>query len=389
MAKTSASTRRTFRTPKKKASKSRSEVYVLNRKYMGDEPVFPAGTVFDRGSSAYVRALNWYHAMCDKGDAREYLEAYAVGRSDIASKLTSITDRQIPFTAAWIARLIMRGVKIDNGPEFIAESIKNSVRASTSTSSIITLDSEDEMDVAQQPVVKTRRAGPVTAKMPLRVLIDTIENHLCGEEMDIFETMRNTSFPISMVDELLSIYEPLIGECERAIKGNKEDMEYVKARWKDQKPKDSLARLRKIVEDAQRYKGVKKTVKRQRKPRPVTTEKLLKRFKFMKECPDLKAASVDPSRIVGAKEVWALNTKYKTLTVYRADEKLTVNGVRIAGYNPELSESRTTGRKTQSVVNDVLSLGKVPLKKYMDSVKGTNRPVNDRFTEDTLILRVI
>ena len=54
----------TRRTPKK-IRVSRSESYIINQKYLGDEKVFTEPLT----SAQYTGALTWYNYMCDNSDA--------------------------------------------------------------------------------------------------------------------------------------------------------------------------------------------------------------------------------------------------------------------------------------------------------------------------------
>ena len=122
----------------------------------------------------------------------------------------------------------------------------------------------------------------------------------------------------------------------------------------------------------------------------IPVEKKLARFSYMKESPELKVASHNPVKIIGAKEVWSYNTKYDIVNVFRAqDEKgLSVDGVRISGYNTKTSKGKKVRKWRDQVIKDVTSLPRVPLRKYMDTLKPADFPANDRFTDQILILRV-
>ena len=53
----------------KEVRKTKTENYLINLKYLGDEPSF----VGEVTSSQYGKALTWYTYMCTTSDAREYL----------------------------------------------------------------------------------------------------------------------------------------------------------------------------------------------------------------------------------------------------------------------------------------------------------------------------
>ena len=73
----------TKRTPKVTRT-TKSEQYIINKKYLGDEPVFTEKL----SQTDFINALNWYGYMCNTDDAREYLIDYIklTGKSDDNAK---------------------------------------------------------------------------------------------------------------------------------------------------------------------------------------------------------------------------------------------------------------------------------------------------------------
>ena len=55
---------------KKKQKVSKSETYLVNLKYLGEEPKNIKTNV------DYMKALTWYGSMCTTSDARQYLKDY-------------------------------------------------------------------------------------------------------------------------------------------------------------------------------------------------------------------------------------------------------------------------------------------------------------------------
>jgi hypothetical protein len=83
--------------------------------------------------------------------------------------------------------------------------------------------------------------------------------------------------------------------------------------------KEDIQFLNRIIEEAERYViGVKQS-RAPRKKKIVPVDKKLKTFKYQKEDKDFKISSVDPSKIIGAQEIWTFNTKYKIITVIRTN----------------------------------------------------------------------
>ena len=147
-----------------------------------------------------------------------------------------------------------------------------------------------------------------------------------------------------------------------------------------------------IVEDAQKYGDVTKKLRAPRKPRAVSIDKKIKGLKFQKEDKKFKIASVNPERIIGASELWTFNTKYKTLTVFRAADRggLQVKGTSIINYDEANSVTKRTGRKAEYFVERVLNGGKIVLRKLTEEEGiGSETPLANRINENTILLKIV
>ena len=114
---------------KKKFRVTKSETWLVNHKYLGDEPLLKD----DYSAAQFGNALTWYNYMLSTNDAREYLETYLKhnNRLSEAKKIKSIPDTWIPTTAAWISRIIMRGTNLSyNSLEFLENSLQSAFKKS-------------------------------------------------------------------------------------------------------------------------------------------------------------------------------------------------------------------------------------------------------------------
>jgi len=145
-----------------------------------------------------------------------------------------------------------------------------------------------------------------------------------------------------------------------------------------------------MVQDCVDYAKVGKTVKKARKKKLPSKEKLLKTFKFLEKDDNFKIASIDPGKIIGAIELWTFNVKYKILTVYRANDRagLSVKGCSVVNYDDKTSISKTVGRHTDEKIQQVLTGGKIILKRLMDTITSKQLKIG-RVTKDIILLKVI
>jgi hypothetical protein len=136
---------------------------------------------------------------------------------------------------------------------------------------------------------------------------------------------------------------------------------------------------------------VAKVVRAPRKKKPVSTEKIVSKLKFKKEDPTLGIVSLNPTQILGAKEVWSFNTKTRKISRFIADDiqgPLNVRGASLIGYNEAKSVSKNL-RKPAEQLAEFKKSGKVQLRTFMDNIKAVEIKANGRMNEDTVILKIL
>ena len=126
-----------------------------------------------------------------------------------------------------------------------------------------------------------------------------------------------------------------------------------------------------------------------RAKKAVPAEKIVAKLKYMKTNEPLKLVSVNPTDIIGCKELWVYNTKNRKLGRYVAEEykDLGVKGTTITGFNETLSVCKTL-RKPEEKLKEFKAAGKVQLRKFLDEINATDTKMNGRLNEETILLRV-
>ena len=352
---------------KKQPRKTRSEVYLVNFKYLGDEPD-PAKfkTVSDT-----IRAYTWYNSMCEEADARQYLKDYF---TDLVKQVDLISKEWIPWTQAWQCRIATRLNKKLEDEKSVREAIMVVVARSRPV---------EEKPKADKPDIQARmreRASDIIGD--IEAMLDT------GEAFSLYDWLKKNEIPAMYAAKIADFYKPLFQEYYDALSGDKDVLEgyrnvskaYLKAR---------ATQVATIIEDANKYGSNTKKLRVPRKKKPMSVEKKLKYFRYQKEDKEMKLASVAPESVVGAQELWTYNTKYKTLTIFRAIDRggLDVKRSNIVNYDEKATSTRRTGRQAEKLVKQVLDGGKVTLRKLMDELKEAT--LQDRINENTILLRIV
>ena len=119
-------------------------------------------------------------------------------------------------------------------------------------------------------------------------------------------------------------------------------------------------------------------------------EKIVAKLKYMKTNEPLKLVSINPTDIIGAKELWIFNTKTRKLGKYIAAEyqDLGVKGTTITGFNEHTSVQKTV-RKPEEKLKEFKAAGKVQLRKFLEDINATDTMMNGRINEDTVLLKAV
>ena len=129
--------------------------------------------------------------------------------------------------------------------------------------------------------------------------------------------------------------------------------------------------------------------KKPRAKKSVPAEKLVAKLKYSKTNEPLKLVSINPTDIIGAKELWIFNIKTRKLGKYVAGEfsDLGVKGTSITGFDEYKSVQKTL-RKPEEQLKEFKAAGKVQLRKFLDDIKAVDIKLNGRINEDTILLKV-
>jgi hypothetical protein len=206
----------------------------------------------------------------------------------------------------------------------------------------------------------------------------------------LYEWLKGRQIPAAYCPAIISHYAPVLDELLEALEGKDEQLKEAYRHYTKKQLKERIEFFNSLITDAERYGSVTKKTRAPRKPRPVSIEKKLKNLKFQKEDNSFKIASINPEKIIGCQELWTFNTKYKTLTVFRAIDRggLQVKGTSIINYDESNSFTKRTGRKPEEYVKRVLDGGKIVLRKLMEELK-SDAPLAFRINENTILMKVV
>jgi hypothetical protein len=187
------------------------------------------------------------------------------------------------------------------------------------------------------------------------------------------------------------IFERRIAEYERVVECKDKDLNEAYSNFSKVDMKKLLSILTNLYSACDMVQEVAKVVRAPRKKKPVSTEKIVSKLKYKKEDSTLGIVSLNPTQILGAKEVWSFNTKTRKISRFVADDvqgPLSVKGASLIGYNEAKSVSKNL-RKPVEQLAEFKKAGKVQLRTFMDGIKAVEIKANGRMNEDIVILKIL
>lgn len=365
----------------KKIRTTKNEAYLVNIKYMGTEPIHNG----EISNVEYIKTLNWYNTMSDIKEAREFITLYLKqqNRLEDIKLLKRVPDSFVPLTAAWLCRMVERGYSLKEKDILFIEG-----RLKESFSHV-------------EPVKEQEKKGEVVSiqdrikEKTSEIIADIehiVDNRDSMRDFSLYEWLKGKQIPATYSSAIIKAYQGWLNELLDAYEGSDPDLkEGYRRQTKTQIAKD-IVFFNMLVDDAQKYGDVTKKMRAPRKPRTISIDKKIKGLKYQKEDIAFKIASVNPEKIIGASELWTFNTKYRTLTVFRAIDRggLQVKGTSIINYDEANSSTKRTGRKAEHFIDRVLNGGKIVLRKLMEEEGiGSETPLTNRINENTILIRIL
>jgi len=353
----------------------------LDQKYLGEEPTWENQQLLteDEIQSKIAAAYNWYNYFANPKMNREFLTEFMVdsGMSKAAVQMMNKVDDHHILPSTWkMARMITMGY---DAPKIRREILFN-----------------DIVEIVKRGIAIAEAERPPSAMSKSTVtnnLLADVESMVDANDEQLtkfYELLKNKAPKPAMATDIANYYQPWVDEMKEAYTTKDTDFKYAYRHMSKKQIKDRIALFEGIINDCKSYVGNnrKAVVRKPRKIKPKSDTVIVKNLKYQKEDVDLKIVSIDPTKIVGAKELWTFNTKYNVLAHYVSDTGLSVKGTTIQNVNDKLSSQKKL-RKPDQVLPDITgSTSKAAIRSFEAITTKASEP-NGRVNEYTVLLRAI
>lgn len=351
-------------------------------RYLGNEPTWATQPNRER-TSALIRAYSWYNYFFAAKEAKPmFLQWVELKRSrDEARQLKGLHESHFDLTMCWMARMNLMGL------EFTAEEAAKMEQKIQALHEI------------RQPVVELE----VREKKP------TIQDHIRAKTLDIageldhvfdefvragaktvttnpIDVMRSMNLVPNQVSVIQDIWTRELTELQAAQ--TDKDVAECYDKYTRIQLRNMVKFVEQILADCASYVQVKKVERKPRAKKAKPPAQIVKRFRFLKEFPDLKLKSESPEKLVASQEAWLFDVKRRKLIHAVADlnaGSMTVNGMTLVGCG-EADTVMKTIRKPEELAQ-FLREGKPGMRKWFKDIKTTEAKWNGRSNEHLIILK--
>jgi uncharacterized protein (DUF433 family) len=360
-------------------------------KYIGHEPDWKFQPTEENRISAFSKAFAWYNYHYGKKDAKDMLCQYLEinQRAKDAKLMRGIPDSQIRLTPAWVCRMTLMGLVLNEHEQgIIVEQIANMLKIKQEVKKVI---NEAEAAVAKLTIQDHLREKVSECAGELEGMFDDFI--AAGAKMSAdwkpIAQIRGMNISPNMVGTIADVWKIRLAEFEEVLEGADADLVEGYSHLNKNQIKQCVKFIEQVIADCGNYVQIKKVERKPRAKKAVSPEKLSAKFKYLKDFAELKLTSVTPAQLVNASEAWLYDTKKRKLIHVMADAHLgtfSVKGSAIVGFDTMQTVQKTLRRPAEQL-KELLTGGKPAARKVFKDIKSTETKYNGRGNENLIILK--
>jgi hypothetical protein len=361
-------------------------------KYVGFEPEWKFQPTEENRISSLANAFQWYNYHYGKREAKEMLCHYLEinHRPKDAKLMRGISDSQIRVTPAWVCRMTLLGLALNEHEQSIID------------------EQISQMLKSKQEIKKAAATDEENAQVKL-----TIQDHLrekaseCAGELegmfDDFITagakmsadfkpialIRGMNISPQMIPNITKVWDLRLAEFNEVLEGEDEQLVEGYSHLSKAQLKQCVKFCETVLADCSSYISIKKVERKPRAKKAISPERQSSKFKYLKEFVELGLKSETPAKLVGASEAWLYDSVKRKLIHVMADAHLgtfTVKGSAIIAFDA-LTTVQKTLRKPAEQIKAVMSGGKPAMRKSFGDIKSTETKFTGRGNENMIILK--
>jgi len=374
---------------KKKQLKTRANRKTIDEIHYGPEP--SGDDYFENKSLNHF--FSWYNYMWDRKTTERVILQYSLEHG--YKNARQFKKLYVPGTIAYIIRGLEVGLKFPDHRDYPNEGTSGWQKH---------LHSELRSYNKKALKLKNEKSNTDTVvkkKLTVQENIDNKVIDLLGEveyavdvwdskPFDMYNYLTDNKVSSAVANKIPEHYMGIVLEVQEAIEGKDEQLKEAYNFMTKTNKKKFLSFVNKIISDTERYVDNNKPIRKPRKAKQISATKQVEKLSYLDHDPVNKIKSIDPSKIVGTKQLWLYNSKTNEIVKYDQEDRagLSVKGTTIQNFNGKTSSSKKLGVKTESILDRILEGGTITLNKIMSEINSKASKVTGRINNNMIILKV-
>ena len=375
----------------KKVRSTKKSRLSLDEMYYGPEP--SGVDYFEKEGNSLHSFFSWYNYMWDRKQTDLVVIQYAKEHGyKNASKFKKL---YVQKTVAYIIRGIENGLVFPDHNDFPNESTagwQKHLHKELSEYNKKAIDLlADNLDTTK--LVKKRLTVQENMDNKVMELLGEVDYAIdiwdC-QKFDMYKYLTDNKTSSAVASRIPEQYQDMVDEITEAMEGKDEQLKEGYSHMNKGEKKAFLTFVKKIISDTNRYTENNKPIRKPRKAKQYTATKLVEKLSYLDHDPVNQVKSIDPTKIISAKQLWLFNSKTNEIIKYDQIDRggLSVKGTTLQNYNPKTSSSKKLGVKTEQVINRILEGGTIVLNKCMSEINSKASEVTGRINNNMIILKV-
>jgi len=361
-------------------------------KYVGFEPEWRVQPDDTNRISSLANAFQWYNYHYGKKDAKDMIAMYLEinNRKPDAKLIRGIPDSQIRVTPAWVCRMSVMGLILNEHEQCILdEQISLMLKSKQEVKKAAATDGE----VAQQKLTiqdhLREKASECAGELEGMFDDFIVAGAKMSADFKPIALIRGMNISPQMIPNLTAVWDLRLAEFNEVLTGEDEQLVEGYSHLSKAQLKQCVKFCETVLADCSSYISIKKVERKPRAKKAVSPETQARKFKYLKEFTELNLKSENPAKLVGASEAWLYDTAKRKLIHVMADAHLgtfAVKGSAIIAFDA-LTTVQKTLRKPAEQIKAVMSGGKPAMRKSFGDIKATETKFTGRGNENIIILK--
>ena len=374
---------------RKKTKSTRASRKTIDDMHYGPEPM---GVDYFENNNIN-NFFSWYTYFYDRNRCNQIIIGYA--KEHGYKNANKFKKLYIPTSVASIIRGLENGLVFpdhkdypDEGSAGWQKHIHSELRKYNKKA--IEMKAED---LDKGKIVKKRKTVQENMEAKVRDLLGEVDHAIDlwdTDKFDMYSYLTDNKVSSAVASKIPTHYTDLQLEIQDAILGTDPQLKEGYSFMNMSEKKGFLNFVTKIILDTERYADNNKPIRKPRKAKAISATKLVSKLSYLDHDPINKVKSIDPSKIVGSKQLWLFNSKTNEIIKYDQLDRagLSVKGTTIQNFNEKTSSSKKLGMKTEHFIDRILDAGSTVLNKVMSEINSKASKVTGRVNNNMIILKV-